>query len=403
MPLQSDRITANLGLPELEVLGIAEGGNELIVHVKRRQDMECCPGCGCITDKIHSAWRALVFDLPLFGKKLKLEVLKRRFRCGNGCKPFTEGFGCLERYKRQTKRYRAHLEGHCRHTSVASAARKTGIGYKQMEGLYYEKARARAADFEKQPLGKVMGFDEFSGKRGVRMHVGMTDLSDENKPRLWDVQEKKDCERFLEFFDKYSREERSQVEIVVHDMDQGFNSWTKIMFPRAIHVIDKFHLVRTMLKHLERVRKAAYRKSQSYWNKKFIRSCYWLIKKRFKDLNMDQKVKLEKLFEMAKPLKDAYLLKESFMTFYDTPKRRSEAELEFDILHGFIKETPHFKRFCWALKNWREEILNYFAVPYTNAFTEGMNNKIKTLKRQAYGFRNFERFRVRILNECALA
>ena len=111
MPLQNDRITANLGFPELEVLGVAEGNNELIVRVKRRQDMECCPGCGQITDKIHSSWLTQVFDLPIFGKKMRLEVLKRRFRCGNGCKPFTEGFGCLERYKRQTKRYRVHLEG----------------------------------------------------------------------------------------------------------------------------------------------------------------------------------------------------------------------------------------------------------------------------------------------------
>jgi transposase len=400
MPLRSDNIKVSLGIPELKVMAVKEAKDQLLIEVKGKRDFALCLDCGKVTNQIHDSWKSQVRDLSAHGKKVFLLVHKRRFRCLNGCKPFAEEFCFLEKYKRQTKRYRAYIEDKCHQSSLSGTSRKEGIGYKEVESIYYARAVAKANDFKKQDLPLVLGIDEFSGKRRVRMHLTLTDLG--KVKRLWDVLEEKSWDALNTFFDQYGLEEREKVLAMVHDMDLGLNDWTRRLFPKALHVIDKFHLVRTLLKHLERVRKAAYRKSQSKANQKKIRSAYWLIRKRYNDLSADQKIKLNELFEISKPLKDACLLKESFMKFYDTPKRRSEAELEFDILFEMIKATPHLKRFCWALEKWREEILNYFALPYTNAFTEGMNNKIKTLKRQAYGFKNFERFRIRILNDCAL-
>lgn len=399
MPYYEDRIAVSLGLPELIVKRTEENEKEVRIWVKKRQEIACCPGCGKITDRIHSHWESGIRDLPLWGKKTILLIEKRRFRCPNGCRPFAEEFGCLERYKRQTKRLRKHLEEACRHSSLIEVSRKEGVGYKQLDRLYYEKAEARARDTELQELPKVLGVDEFSGKRRVRMHVAITDLSD--KPRLWDVMKTKGALEFIEFFDRWAKEARDQVLAVVHDMDQGLRSWTTVMFRRAIHVADKFHVIRTLLKHLERVRKAAYRKCSSPQHQKKIRSAYFLIRRREKKMSERERQQLQDLFLISKPLQEAFEVKEAFCRWYDQPKRRSQAEQEFYPLYDRIRQIPHLKRFSWVLDHWREEILNYFALPYSNGFTEGMNNKIKTLKRQAYGFRNFNRFRMRILNECA--
>lgn len=399
MPFYGDRIPIALGLPELQVEKVEEEGVTIRILARRREAIACCPGCGKVTDKIHGHRRTQARDLPLGGRKTILVVEKRRFRCGNGCKPFPEEFGCLERYKRQTKRYREHLEVACRHSSIVEASQKEEVGYKQLDRLYYEKAGARAKDTVRQELPQILGVDEFSGKRRVRMHVAITDLS--GKPRLWDVMKTKGALEFIEFFGRWAKEAREEVLAVVHDMDQGLRSWTTVMFRRAIHVADKFHVIRTLLKHLEQVRKAAYRKSTSFQHRKKIRSAYFLIRRRYEKMSEHQKEQLQEIFEISKPLQEAYETKEAFCRWYNTPKRRWDAERELDALYDRIRQIPHLKRFSWVLDHWREEIVNYFALPYSNGFTEGMNNKIKTLKRQAYGFRNFDRFRIRILNECA--
>lgn len=398
MPCYKDRITVALEMPELEVLGVEENEDGILVRVKRWVDMAVCSGCGQTTDRIHSHWETKVRDLPVLGRKTMLMALKRRFRCLNGCPPFLEDFRDLEKGKRQTKRYRNHLKEACRSSSISVASQKEEIGYKILDRLYYERAGAKADDLIKQPLPMVMGVDEFSGKKGVRMHVSITDLSGPCK--LWDVLKTKGCVEFIDHFKGYSMEERMEVKAIVHDMDLGLNSWTKAMFPSAVHVIDKFHLARTMLKHLERVRKAAYRRSRSILDQKKIRSAYFLIKRRKNKMSEKQKEQLEELFGISKFLKEAYAFKEAFMEWYDSPKRRTEAESGLCRLYEGLRHIPHLKRFSWALTKWWEEILNYFALTYSNGFTEGMNNKIKTVKRVGYGYRNFDRFRARIVDEC---
>lgn len=284
---------------------------------------------------------------------------------------------------------------------MQSAASNEAVGYKTIDRLYYARAHARARDLMRQPLPKVMGIDEFSGKRRVRMHVAITDLSDH--PKLWDVLKTKECTAFIDFFKRYSREERSAVDAVIHDMDRGLASWTRVMFPNAVHVIDKFHLTRTLLKHQERVRKAAYERCRDASAKRTIRSAYFLIRRRKKDLRECQRHQLDEVLGFSKTLREAYELKEDFMAWYDAPKTREQASTELLHLHRRIRSLPHFKRLSWTLDQWWEGIINYFAVRKTNGFTEGMNTKIKTLKRMGYGFRNFERFRARIAMECIAA
>lgn len=398
MPYEWNRITVDLGLPELSVKQVEEVGPSVTVWAEGRHEMACCPGCGAVTDKVHDRREVTVEDVRIGIRKTFLKVTKRRFRCGSGCPPFPEEFGCLGRYKRQTKRLRTHLEEACRHSSVMEASRKEAVGYKQLDRLYYEKAKARARDTEGQELPEVLGVDEFSGRRGGRLHVTLTDVKEK---RLWEVLPEKSAETFIGFFKGYSKEARERVIAVVHDMDQGWRSWTRLMFGRAIHVVDKFHVVADLLRYLEDVRKTASAQSTSSENREKIRKAYYLIRKRRERLTPRQKVRLEEALAVSSLLKKAYEWKEAFCDWYDTSKRRAAAETDLNILRDRLEEIAHLKRFSWVLENWGEEILNFFVLPVSNGFTEGMNNKIKTLKRQAYGFRNFERFRARILTECA--
>jgi len=101
-----------------------------------------------------------------------------------------------------------------------------------------------------------------------------------------------------------------------------------------------------------------------------------------------EKAKLNQLFYRYPTLKRAWMLKD-----------RSRAEERLSLLEERIANDslPEFKELLHTLTNWREEILNYFDYPITNGFVEGKNNRIKTIKRMAYGYRNMNNFRLRIL------
>ena len=399
MPLYEDRITVELGMPELKVLEVKESEEAIWIKAKRRYDCGVCPECGKTSDRIHSHWQSKVRDMTILGKKTLLDIEKRRFRCLNGCRPFTEEWDTIAKYQRQTKRYQRHLSQSCRFSSVMEASRKEAIGYKVLDRLYYAGQKETPEYSFRKSLPKVLGIDEFSGKRRVRMHLAINDLT--KRPRLWDVMETKGCIAFLEYFNRYSLTERLEVRTVVLDMDLGLACWVKKMFPLVNIVTDKFHLTRTLLKHLGRTRRGIYFKLEDKTKKLRVRKSCFLIKRRQEGLNEMETEKLNRGLEASKVLKEAYAFKEAFMKWYDTPKSRAQAETELCKLYGWLRRIPHLKRFSWALNKWWEPILNYFALQYTNGFAEGMNNKIKTLKRIGYGQRNFSRFRWRILKECA--
>lgn len=398
MPPRADFIKVSLGIPELSILEINEQADKIIVMVKRRHDFEICPGCGRLSDRRHSEWTSTVQDLPMSGKKVFLKVVKRRFRCLNGCRVFSEIFGSLDFYQRQTKRFQDHIQKNGLGISVKKNSMDMMVGYKVAERIYNERALASAKCLGKQALPAVLGIDEFRGKKNMRYHLSLTDMSEKGAAKLWDIFPRKDCVDFIGRFKRYSREECKAVVAVVHDMDQGLRSWTRILFPLAIHVADKFHVVRCLHKHFERVRQNEM--ERDFKKRQAISGTYYLFKKRKEKLSDEQKNKIETAINASPLLKTAYEFKEDFMSWYDQPKRRSFAKDELDVLNDRLEKIKYMKRFKWALVNWHDEILNYFATGYTNAYTEGLNNKLKVIRRTAFGYRNFEHYRARVLLEC---
>ena len=116
------------------------------------------------------------------------------------------------------------------------------------------------------------------------------------------------------------------------------------------------------------------------------------------DLNDENKAAVERMLLMSRELREAYLLKETFYAFMrSADSMQAKARLREFRLHAFVAALPEFESFLKMLQNWEPYILNAFDCPYSNGFTEGVNNKIKVLKRIAFGYRSFRNFRTRIL------
>ena len=180
------------------------------------------------------------------------------------------------------------------------------------------------------------------------------------------------------------------------DMNKVYLDIAKTFLPNAKIVIDRFHIIRYVTWALENVRKRIQKQMHQSKRKYFKRSRRILLSHRYKLTDENQQA-LEIMLQQSNDLAAAYYLKELFYDFMDSPdKSEAKTKLKKFILSTQVSELNEFQPVLTMLYNWSEYILNSFECPYSNGYTEGTNNKIKVIKRNAYGYRNFENFRNRI-------
>ena len=176
----------------------------------------------------------------------------------------------------------------------------------------------------------------------------------------------------------------------------------KAKLPHTRIVVDRFHVMKN-LNHCLTIARREIQRTASDEVKEQLKGSRWALVKNEKDLNDKQRTKLETVYQVSPELKVCHQLKEQFRAIFETITDREKAK---SALRQWIKQVQKqnvaaLQSFLATLNNWFELILNYFIERWTNAFAEGVNNKIKLIKRRAFGFTNFDHFRLRILVECA--
>ena len=191
---------------------------------------------------------------------------------------------------------------------------------------------------------------------------------------------------------------KDEVEFFVMDMWKPYLDIAKTYFKNATIVIDKYHFIRQVLWAFERVRKSVQKEFLKVRRTTFKRSRFLLLKR--KNLLSDYEADcVEVMLLASRRIRNAYLIKEKFYEFIDS-KSYDEARNKLNEWYMYLMSCnePEFVTAEKTMRNWQPYILNAFACGYTNGYTEGCNNKIKVLKRNAYGYRDFDRFRSRILH-----
>ena len=245
-------------------------------------------------------------------------------------------------------------------------------------------------------LPAVLGIDEFRGNAGgERFQVSLTDPVNRE---VLDILPKRTESYLMRYFLAIPKEERDKVKCFVSDMYKPYARIAAVCFPKAIHIIDKFHWVRQFFWAFENIRKREQKRfSRSY--RLYFKRSRKLLMKRYDKLSRDDAQQVMNILYLSSDLSSAYTYKEilqKILDSEDSPQKKKEA---------FMRMTDGMKRSGVAelekcadtYYNWNSGILASFDFPYTNGYTEGFNNKIKVLKRNAFGYKQFERFRKRIL------
>ena len=359
------------------------------IHIKLGRKVVNCPCCKAETSKIHDYRTQIVKDCEAFGKKIELVLRKRRYVCTCCNKRFAEPNVFLPKYHRMTSRLIGTvIEKLADERSFTSVARETGLSISTVIRIF---------DHIQYPVLKtcpsVLSIDEFKGNTGGEKFNVI--LCDPQAKRVLDILPERKESYLIKYF---KQTDRSRVEYFVSDMWKTYSEIAANFFKNATFLVDKYHWVRQTIWAFEAVRKETQKHLKTDVRKYFKRSRSLLIK-RYNTLEPEEKQAVNTMLWYSDEMCEAHSIKEWFFKVLDT-KDISKMKRDFKNWLNSVDTTAlkPFKRCINTYFNWKNGIFNSLETPFTNGFTEGCNNKIKVLKRNAYGYRRFDRFRNRILH-----
>jgi transposase len=196
------------------------------------------------------------------------------------------------------------------------------------------------------------------------------------------------------------RPSKAEIEAVAMDMSAAYRSAVSTHLPKAKIVFDRFHVVKLFNEKLSDLRRALHREASDMMHKQVLKGTRWLLLKNPENLdaNKNEKQRLEEALALNKPLATAYYMKEDLRRFWEQPgKMFATAFLDGWIRRAEASGIKMLQQMGKTLAAHRSGLLAYYEVRITSGPMEGTNNKIKTMKRQAYGFRDQEFFKLKIL------
>lgn len=380
-----------LGLQGVKVNKVENNETNIKIYAELTRKDHNCPACRATTDKIHDYRIQTIKDIPAFGKLVTIILRKRRYRCEHCGKRFFEVNSFLPRYHRMTNRLAAHvIHKLTDERSFTSVAREVNLSVSTVIRIF------DYVSYPKSKLPKVLSIDEFKGNTAGEKYQCI--LTDPVNKVVLDILPERYSHFLSGYFKQFPKSERDSVEYFVSDMWKTYADSASTWFKNATQIIDKYHWIRQAIWAFENVRKDEQKKLSPELRKYFKRSRSLLIK-RFDGLNDEQKKQVNVMLYYSVNISRAHWFKEKFFEILDAKdKDYARFAMSSWIEDAEQSELHQFVRCANTMRNWYSGIMNSFSSSFTNGFTEGCNNKIKVLKRNAYGYRNFKRFRNRILH-----
>lgn len=381
-----------LGIKDVVVKKIKNRTDAPIIDIwiELKRDIHECPRCKELTESIHDYRTHMVKGPPLGDRFIIYYYRKRRYVCTQCGKRFDEINSFVPRYHRMSSNLISYILKELQSTnSLISVAKRSNISPFTVCRLFsYISPNA-------VKLPEVLSIDEFKGNTLAGKYQCI--FTDPKNHKVIDILPGRENYHLSGYFSSFSKEERSKVRVVVIDMWKPYRDMAQTYFKNAMVVVDRFHYIRQVLWAFDKIRRE---EQQQFYpsRRKYFKRSKKLLMARFHKLKKDNQQAVEVMLSMSYRLKMAYLLKEKFLEFVDANTfKEAKQKLHAWYLYVNSSNLPEFDNCFQTIVRWQDSILNSFKVPYTNGYTEGVNNKIKVLKRNAFGVRNFERFRARIL------
>ena len=295
-----------------------------------------------------------------------------------------------------TKRFAMHIGDRCRKESISDVAREFGLDWKTVKEMDKAYMKAQLAEApEAQP--KAIGIDEISVRKGHDYRIVVSDL--ERHIPIWFGGEDRSEESMDQFYDWLGPEKCKEIRLAVMDMWKAFENSTVANAKQAAILYDKFHVVSHLGKAMDTVRKNEYARLEGE-ERNFIKGQKYHLLSRKENLDLPAKRALKKLLSKNRRLYKAYLLKESFEQLWEYTYEGA-ARTFFDNWKESLKwqRLKPFEEFAKLIERHWDGIAAYCKEEnqVSLGFVEGLNNKIRVIQRRAYGLKDQEYLRLKVL------
>ena len=366
---------------------------EIHVTVKQSTRSLRCPACRC-RRVIRRGGRTRRFrGLPIGRRPVWIVLRVPRLECRRCGAVRQAGIPFAPGQHGYTKRFARYVLELARHMTMSDVAQHLGISWNLVKALMKEELKRR---FSRPPLGslRLLAIDEISIGHGQRYLTVVLDLE---SGAVVFVGDGKSAAALAPFW-KRLRRSKARIEAVAVDMSQAYINAVRTHLPQATLVFDHFHVVKLMNDKLADLRREIQRDAEAE-SKEVLKGSRWLLLKNPENLDhkRNETNRLRAALELNAPLAAAYYLKEDLRQLWSqTNKEAARQFLDEWIARARATGLRQLRQMADTLSLHRAGLLAFYDVPISTGPLEGTNTKIKTLQRQAYGFRDAEFFRLRI-------
>lgn len=376
-----------LNLPGMQVRSHQQDEQTYHIEAEGLVEPTACPTCGGRLYK-HGTKRQAFMDMPIHGKRVLIEMNRKRYRCKACGKTLLEPLPDIDPKRQATDRLVRFIEQHSLKKTFAEISREVGVDHKTVRNIFddYVQQLGKTVHFE---TPEHLGIDELKIIGQYRaMITNVTALS------LYDMLQTRNKADLIAYFRQMP--DKHKVKIVTMDMWSVYRQVAIDQFPGRDIVADRFHVVRMANNAIEAIRRAV-RKGLTTRERLKLKDDRFVLLARKGNLSATQLQTLENWVDQFPLLGVAFETKERFFSLYEHKNRRDAERAGEEWLDGLDPQIEWaFRETAGALQSWWTEIFNHYDHPISNAYTESINNIAKQKNRMGRGY-SFEVIRAKLL------
>jgi transposase len=369
-------------------------GGAVIFTIRQETKTFRCEACGSPDVRPKGRVERRFRSLPIGSRATTVVLPIPRVAC-RGCGVVRQvGVPFADPRRTSTQSFERYALELSQGMTALDVARHLGVSWDVIKDIQERDLSHRYAKPKLKHLKRI-AIDEISVGKG---HRDLTAVLDLESGAVVFVGDGKGGDALKPFW-KRLRRCQAKVEAVAMDMSPAYRDAVATSLPKATIVFDHFHVIKLFNDKLSDLRRSLYHQADEA-HKKALKGSRWLLLKAPENLDdeKDETARLEEALRLNKPLATAYYLKEDLRQFWDQPgKTFAGAFLTDWVRRAEASGVPMLRQMAKTLEAHRAGLLAYYAYPISTGPLEGTNNKIKTMKRQAYGFRDHEFFKLKIL------
>ena len=376
-------------------------GNRIILHVQAKERIRCCPSFGA-RSIVKNGYRLRDFvGLPIGGKPVTIRMKVQRYKCKE-CNfdqqekiPFVTG-SCS-----YTHRFAKYVVDLLRGMTLQDVSNHLGVSWDTVKEIHSSYLKRHYSPPSLDCVENI-GIDEFAVRKG---HIYKTIVVDLDRGRIIYVGDGKGTDALAGFWRKVRRKSL-KIKHVATDLSAAFIASVMENCPDAVHVFDHFHVVKLMNEKLDDIRRKVYSMEKDINKRKVLKGTRYLLLGNGADIfDKQHRIRLENALAMNEPLSKAYYLKEQLRQIWSQPmKAMAEEVLDDWVRQAEQSKITQLQKMAVTMRTYKKGILAWYDCHLSMGKVEGINNKIKVMKRNAYGFRDKKDFTLRLyaLHDCRI-